>query len=92
MGDLVWYGQNKTLFKSPDVSDYQPWRKTARGKATCTTDICIAQDVQQENHSAPIDRKDSDRIETNRIHTNFSQQTILLSEIPNHATYANLLH
>ena len=41
-----------------DISDYQPWRQTARGKATCTTDMCIAQDVQQENHSVPIDRKD----------------------------------
>ena len=57
MGDTVWDGANKALCKSPDFSDYQPWRQVARGKRTYTADMCIAQDVQQENNSAPIDRK-----------------------------------
>ena len=28
-----------------------------RGKRTCTADMCVALDVQEENHSDPIDRK-----------------------------------
>ena len=80
MGDLVWDGQNKTLFKSPDVSDYQPWRQTVRGKRTCTTDTCIAQDVQQENHSAPIDRKD---IATALHKRNLLKQTESIQISPN---------
>lgn len=58
IGDAVWDGQNKTLFKIPDLSNYQPWRQVVRGKRICTTDMCIAQDVQLENHSAPVDCKD----------------------------------
>ena len=56
--DTVWDGDNKTLLKSLDVSSYQPWRQVARGKYTCTANITIAQDVQLENHSAPIERED----------------------------------
>ena len=58
MGDPVWDGDNKTLFKTPDLSNYQPRINLLRGKRTCIADICVAQDVQQENKSAPIDRKD----------------------------------
>lgn len=53
-----WDGVSKTLFKTPDLSNYQPWRNVARGKRTCTADMCVAQDVQQENQSAAIDKKD----------------------------------
>ena len=53
-----WDGINKTLFKTPDLSNYQTWRNVARGKRTCTSDMCVAQDVQQENQSAAIDKKD----------------------------------
>ena len=48
----------KTLFKTRDLSYYQPWRNVARGKRTCTANMCVAQDVQQENQSAAIDKKD----------------------------------
>lgn len=59
MRDSVWYGENRTLFESPDISTYQPWRTVARGKRTCTADLCIVEDVQQENNkSAPLERKD----------------------------------
>ena len=58
MGDAVWDGANKTLFKSPDLSEYRPWKQTVCGKRTCTADMCIAQDAQQESKAAPIDRKD----------------------------------
>ena len=58
MGDAIGDGANKTLFKSPDPSEYQPWRQEVRGKRTCTADMFIVQDVQQENHATSIDRKD----------------------------------
>ena len=32
-------------------------RVVVRGKMTCTVDMCVALDVQEENHSSPIDRK-----------------------------------
>ena len=32
-------------------------RIVVRGKMTCTVDMCVALDVQEENHSSPIDRK-----------------------------------
>ena len=57
MGDTVWDGADRTLFKTPDLKNYQPWRYVVRGKRTCTTDMCVALDVQEENHSDPIDRK-----------------------------------
>ena len=57
MGDAVWDGANRTLFKTPDLKNYQPWRSVVRGKRTCTADMCVALDVQEENHSGPIDRK-----------------------------------
>ena len=57
MGDSVWDGPNRTLFKTPDLKNYQPWRNVVRGKRTCTADMCVALDVQEENHSGPIDRK-----------------------------------
>ena len=57
MGDTVWDGANRTLVKTPDLKNYQPWRNVVRGKRTCTADICVALDVQEENHSGPIDRK-----------------------------------
>ena len=57
MGDTVWDGENRTLFESPDLSKYQPWRNFVRGKRTCTADWCITQDVQQEQHSEPLNRK-----------------------------------
>ena len=59
MGDNVWDGANKTLFKSSDLSKYRPWTVTARGKSTCTAGMSIAQDVQLENQAAPIDRRTS---------------------------------
>lgn len=80
MGDPVWDGQYKTLFKSSDVSDYHPWRQAVRGKRTCTADMCIAQDVQQENHSAPIDRKD---IATALYKRNLLRQTESIQISPN---------
>lgn len=59
MGDSVRYGENRTLFESPDISTYQPRRTVDRGKRTCTADLCIPEDVQQENNtSAPLKRKD----------------------------------
>lgn len=58
MGDTVLDGANKGLFESPNISNYQPWRQVVRGKKTCTADMCITQDVQKENHAAPIDLKD----------------------------------
>ena len=58
MKDAVWDSANKTLFKFPDLSDYQPWTQVVRVKRTCTADMCLAQDVQQENQETPIDRKD----------------------------------
>ena len=33
-------------------------RYLVRGKCTCTVDMCIANDIQQENNSAPIGCKD----------------------------------
>ena len=57
MGYVVWGGANKSLFKSPDISDYQPWRQVVPGKRTCTADVSIAQDVKQENQATPIDSK-----------------------------------
>ena len=50
-------GANRTLFKRPDLKNYEPWRNVVRGKRTCTADICVALDVEEENHSDPIDRK-----------------------------------
>ena len=58
MGETVWDGRNHTLYETPDLSHYQPRRTAARGKRTCTADMCIAQDVQLHEKSAPIDRKD----------------------------------
>ena len=57
MGDSVWEGENRTLFETPDINNYQPGQTVVRGKRICTTDMCIAQDVQQENKSAPLDCK-----------------------------------
>ena len=59
MGYVVWGGANKSLSKSPDISDYQPWRQVVPGKWTCTADMSIAQDVKQENQVTPIDSKDA---------------------------------
>ena len=53
----MWDGANRTLFKTPDLKNYQPWCNVVRGKRTCTADMCVALDVQEENHSGPIDRK-----------------------------------
>ena len=50
-------GANRTLFKTPGLKNYQPWRNVVRGKRTCAADMCMALDVQEENHSGPIDRK-----------------------------------
>ena len=50
-------GSNRILFKTPDLKNYQPWRNVARGTRTCTMDMCVALDVQEENHSGPVDRK-----------------------------------
>ena len=52
------HGANKILFKSPDLLTYQPWKEVVCGNRTCTADMCIAQDVQQQDQSTPIDRKD----------------------------------
>ena len=57
MGDTVWDGANRTVFKTPDLKNYKPWRNVARCKRTRTADICVALDVQEENHSGPIDRE-----------------------------------
>ena len=57
MGDTVWDGANRILFKTPDLKNYQPYRNMVRGKRTCTADLCVALDVQEENHFGPIDRK-----------------------------------
>ena len=57
MGDSVWDGANRTLFKTSDLKNYQPWPNVIRGKRTCTADMCVTLDVQEENHSGPIDRK-----------------------------------
>ena len=57
MAGTVWDGANRTLFKTPDLKNYEPWRNVVRGKRTCTADMCVALDVQKENHSDPIDRK-----------------------------------
>ena len=53
----MWDGPNRTLFKTPDLKNYQAWRNVVRGKRMCTADMCVALDVQEENHSGPIDRK-----------------------------------
>ena len=53
----MWDGANRTLFKRPDLKNYQPWRNVVRGKRTCNADMCVVLDVQEENHSGPIDRK-----------------------------------
>ena len=52
----MWDGANRTLFKTPDLKNYQPWRNVVGGKRMCTTDMCVALDVQEENYSDPIDR------------------------------------
>ena len=57
MGDTVWDGVNRALFKTPELKNYQPWRNVVRNKWTCTTDMCVALDVQEENHSGPIYRE-----------------------------------
>ena len=57
MEDTVWDGANRTLFKTPELKNYQPWRNVVRDKRTCTADMCVALDVQVENRSGPIDRK-----------------------------------
>ena len=54
MGDTVWDGANRTLFKTPKLKNYQRWRNVVRGKRTCTADMCLALDVQEENHTAPL--------------------------------------
>ena len=57
MGETVWDGENPTLFETPNLSKYQPWHNVVRGKRTCTANLCIAQDVQQEHHLESLDRK-----------------------------------
>ena len=57
MAGTVWDGANRTLFKTPDLKNYEPWRNVVRGKRTCTADMCVTLDVEEENHSDPIDRK-----------------------------------
>ena len=57
MRDTVWDGANRTLFKTLDLNNYQPCRNVVRGKRTCTVDMCVALDVQEENHFGLIDRK-----------------------------------
>ena len=57
MEDTVWDGASRTTFKTPDLKNYKPWRNVARCKRTRTADMCVALDVQEENHSGPIDRK-----------------------------------
>ena len=57
MGDTVWDGANRTLFKTPNLKNYQPWRNVVKGKKKCTADMCVVLDVQEENHSGPIDGK-----------------------------------
>ena len=58
MGETVWDGANRTLFETPDLTNYQPWHNVVRGERTCRADLCIAQDLQKEEKSAPLDRKD----------------------------------
>ena len=59
MGDTVWDGANRTPFETPDLTNHQPWRYVARGKRTCTVDLCMDdQDVQQEQKSELLDQKD----------------------------------
>lgn len=58
MAETVWNGRKETLYNTPDISSYQPWRTLVWGKRTCTADMCIAQDIRVEEKSAPIDRKD----------------------------------
>ena len=58
MGDTVWHEQNYTLFKTPNICNYQPWRTVVSGNRTCTVDMCTAQEVQQKEKSAPVDGKD----------------------------------
>ena len=57
MGETVWDGQNRAIFDTPDLTNYQPWRNVVRGKHTCTGDICVAQDRHFEENSLPINRK-----------------------------------
>ena len=45
-GHTVWDGENRILLETPNLSKYQPWRNVVKGKRTCATDLCIAQDVQ----------------------------------------------
>ena len=59
MGDTVWDGANRTPFETPDLTNHQPWRYVARGKRTCTVDLCMDdQDVQQEQKSELLDQTD----------------------------------
>ena len=46
MGDIVWDRANRTLFKIPDLKNYQPWHNAARGKRTRTADMSVALDVK----------------------------------------------
>lgn len=58
MGDTVWDGKNHTLLDTPELSSYQPWQTVVRGKGTWTANMCIAQDVELEEKSVPIDKED----------------------------------
>ena len=78
MGETVWNGKNPTLFETPNLSKYQPWHNVVRGKRTCTAKLCIAQDVQQEQHLEPLDRKNiaealhKRNVTCGRIHPDFT--------------------
>ena len=58
MGDAAWDGTNKNQFKTRDVWNYQPWINVVRSKGVWTIDLCVAQDVHQENQSKSVDKKD----------------------------------
>ena len=53
---MPWDRVNQPISDVPDISTYQTWKKSVKGRKTCMADMCILLDETQEK-GVEIDRK-----------------------------------
>ena len=54
---MPWDGVNATIYGAPDISTYQPWQVSVKGRKTCTADLCILMNEASENKQALPNRQ-----------------------------------
>ena len=53
IADTVLTGVNKTLFKTPNLKNYQPWCNVASDKRTFIADMCVSLAFQEQKSLWP---------------------------------------